>query len=154
MLTNTIQDHTFDPKMNILDDCTSEERSNLSSTYVQVNIIKPIIACTKCDKNPAMNSLIGICILCTDNLDTKQACYDYDSCQKTRQYLKETDDNFSLEGYTVSSTEVWKCQLCNYYLQFDMQNPGLARDILHEKSRKIHLDKWCQYLAKQIIIKS
>lgn len=85
------------------------------------------------------------CVLCLPNSDANKPCYDCTLCRKTREYLKDTDDQFQLYGYDGNSriSELWLCTKCDYLIAFEMMNPCLLRDVIHEDARRDHVERVC-----------
>jgi hypothetical protein len=89
------------------------------------------------------------CILCYDINNIKGECYNCELCIETRKYLAETNKLFKLVSYGRlydQRTEIWQCINCNYYIEYELLNPSITRDYIHESARKIHINKWCEKL--------
>lgn len=89
------------------------------------------------------------CVYCLDNGDISNKCYSCDQCKNNREYIKETDNIFYLEGYGFH--EIWKCNKCNSCIAFPITYPSIQRDSLHAKYRKIHLNYHCDNIKNKII---
>ena len=91
-----------------------------------------------------------VCIIHMKNFDLDSVCYNCDLCTKTRNFLKETYHLFSLIEYANYNcrVELWKCNLCYKIFTFQMINPGMARDLLHEIERLKHM-QMCQNMVRK-----
>lgn len=141
--------------MSLFDNCSYNHRVNLNSTCKYPKKMIDLGICEKCNQNPILDKYDRICILCHKNINLNNPCYNCDLCIKTREYLKETNEIFELDGYGKTyyqDIEYWKCKKCNHFLQIQILFPGMERELLHEIMRRDHLDKWCELLNNGSII--
>jgi hypothetical protein len=97
--------------------------------------------CSDCKNEPAMPSN-STCRNCPKHTYVETECFNCETCTEARKYLEDTSDRFTLAGYDQEA-EYWKCSQCHHHLAFQWLGPGMMRDFLHYKFRKVHLENIC-----------
>lgn len=139
-------------------DWTEDERLVLANGLSPFRVdLTAQLLCDSCGKTPVHPSApyppgAPGCVVCIPSVDKHQKCYNCDECVQTREYLKETNDAFTLYGYHGrDNAECWLCTRCNHLICFDFMQPSLIRDIIHEKMRKAHTCRMCDmYMSGEL----
>ena len=94
--------------------------------------------CIECNRNAIFNK--NLCVMCSPHQAEGTRCYSCDLCIATREFLRETNQQFVMVGYSSDGYELWNCEKCGYDLLFIVTDRTIIGDMSRELNRRQHME--------------